>query len=276
MKLYNIIAGGLTKKKFKDLHVDIKKGIRAVSSIAGINSVQVGTSSYKNMKYFGDVDLFSQLDPDKIPQLVKAIQKIVRKLPDSIWFSDAKIGGTAKKGIHWTKRQIIAGKHKKLLIEDALRQKAITKIDIIVPVKTEFGDRYVEFTNFLFIPGVSAPFGDFIKSMDDDIKKYHRKNRRLKVLKRKLSKLLFLNKKKDQREINKLSKIIGGRPGRLASMIADCEVARLLVGNKKLQKLQLSYLSRVMERKITMNNLGDLEKEVNREVNKAVEISLNK
>ncbi len=276
MKLYNIIAGGLTKKKFKNLHADIKKGIRAVSSVAGINSVQVGTSSYKNMKYFGDVDLFSQLEPDKIPQLAKAIQKIVRMLSDKIWFSDSKIGGTAKRGIHWSKRQILAGKNKKLLLEDALHQKAITKLDIIVPVSTEFGDRYVEFTNFLYIPGVSAPFGDFIKSMDDDIQHYHAKNRRLKVLKRKLSKLLFLDKKRDHREIKKLSKIIGGRPGRLAAMIADCEVARLLVGNKKLQKLQLGYLSRVMDRKITMHNLLDLEKEVNREVNKAVEISLNK
>ena len=107
--------------------------------------------------------------------------------------------------------------------------------------------------------------------MDADIKKYHKKNRKLKVLKRKLSKLLWTDKKEDQKEINRIARIVRGRAGKLATILADCEVARLLVKNKSLQKKQLAYLTNLMDRKITMRNLGELEKHTNTEVNKAVE-----
>ena len=177
---------------------------------------------------------------------------------------------------HWTKQQILAGKSKGLDINRAIRQKAITKLDVIIPVNTKFGNRLVELTNFFFIPGISAPFGDFLKEMDADIQHYHLKNRKLKVLKRKLSKLLWTDKKEDQKEINKIARIVRGRAGKLATILADCEVARLLVRNKKLQKQQLVYLSNLMNRKITMHNIGELETEVNAQVNKSVNFSLNK
>ena len=273
MKIYKLFAGGLRKKKFTDLHTDIRRGIKAVSSVAGVNSTQVGSSAYKKM-WFGDVDLFSNLDPEKIPLFAKQLQKIVNKLPDAFYFADCKIGGTKKKGRHWSKTQVIAGVNKGLRIEDALRMKAITKLDVIVPVKTKFGQRLVELTNFFYIPGVSAPFGDFLKEMDADIKKYHQKNRKLKVLKRKLSKLLWTDKKEDQKEIHQIARIVRGRAGKLATILADCEVARLLVKNKALQKKQLAYLTNLMNRKITMRNLGELEKHTNTEVNAAVNKSL--
>ena len=275
MKIYKIFAGGLRKKKFADLHRDIRRGIKSVSTVAGINSTQVGSSAYKKM-WFGDVDLFSNLDPDKIPVFAKQLQKIVNKLPEAFYFADCKIGVTKKKGRHWNKKQVIAGVNKGLQIEDALRMKAITKLDIIVPVKTKFGQRLVELTNFFYIPGVSAPFGDFLKEMDADIQKYHLKNRKLKVLKRKLSKLLWTDKKEDQKEINQIARIVRGRAGKLATILADCEVARILVKNKVLQKKQLTYLTNLMKRKITMRNLGELEKHTNTEVNAAVNKSLGK
>ena len=270
MKLYFLSAGGLAKKKFSELHRDIREGIKAVSSVAKIHAVQVGSSAYKRF-HFGDVDLMSTLLPEKLDEFVKKLQTIVRKLPDTMYFSDCKIGGTRKKGRHWSKRQILAGKNKKLTIHDAVRQKSITKLDVIAPVKTKFGKRYVEITNFFFIPSISAPFGDFMKEMDRDIQLYHKKNRKLKVLKRKLSKLLWTDEPSEQKEINRIARIVRGKPGKLATILADCEVARILVKNKKLQKEQLQYLSKLMDREITMHNLLQLEKEVNTQVNAAVE-----
>ena len=276
MKLYKIHAGGLEKKKISDLHADIRTGINAVSRIANINSTQVGSSAYKKIKHFGDIDLFSLLDPNKIPLFTKQLQKIVRNLPDNFYFSDCKIGGTRVRGRHWTKKQILKGSNKKLKIEEALTHKCITKLDVIIPINTKFGNRMCELTNFFYIPTISAPFSDFVKSMNADIILYHKKNRHLKVLKRKLSKLLWTDRKKDQREIKHIASIISGRAGKISTILADIEVCHLLNKNKKLQKQQLTYLSNLMKRPITMRNLAELERETNSAVNSIVNFSLNK
>ena len=265
MRVFDAVAAGLASKKIEDLPLQIKNGINAMRRVAqGINPHIVGTAKHKS-SYFGDIDLLSQAEnPDKV---ILALQDIVKHLPSDIYFSDMKIGGTKKRGRHWTRAQVIKGKNGTLSIQDAIRQPAITKLDVILPVHTRHGKRYVEMTNFIYIPGISAPFGDFIKEMDKDIAKYTLQNRKLKVIKRKLSKLLWKDLKKDQSEIKRLFSYIKGPAGFLGTLLADCEVARLLVRKKNLRAQQLLYLSKVRNKKITMRNLKKLEQELSDEIN---------
>lgn len=265
MRLFSV-AGGLPAKRKKDIPEDVRRGIEAMRRIEqGINPSLVGTAKHKQA-FFGDIDLLTKFDGD-LNKLANTIQNVVRKLPPDFYFSDMKIGGTKARGRHWTKRQVIAGKNGKLGIVKALSQPAVTKLDVIIPVKTKFGQRFVELTNFIFIKGVSAPFGDFLEEMLKDIEKYAKKNQRLKVIKRKLSSLLWTDKKRDQLKIKRLFEPIKGRPGYLGSLLADMETARLLVKNKALQKKQLTYLSRALGTPITMRNLKANERRLGREIN---------
>ena len=95
-------------------------------------------------------------------------------------------------------------------------------------------------------------------------------NRKLKVVKRKLSKLLWTDHKKDQKKIRELFKFVKGKPGYLGTLLADCETARLLVKNKKMQKEQLTYLSKTRGEKITMRNLKKLEETLGKEINSLI------
>ena len=269
MRLFNAVAAGLPAKTKKDLPAEIRRGIAAVTRVeAGINPTLVGTAKHKKA-FFGDVDLLASVqgDPDEI---ALGLQNIAKNLPKHIYFSDCKVGGTKKAGRHWTKRQIISGKNGTLTLKKAIRQKAITKLDVILPIKTKFGKRFVEMTNFIYIPGVSAPFGDFQKEMQKDIVKYSKKNRKLKVVKRKLSSLLWTDKKSDQKEIRRLFAWVKGEAGYLGTLLADCETARLLVKNKQMQKEQLAYLSKARGQKITMRTLKKLEEELGSEINKII------
>ncbi len=264
---YHFHAGGLAVKKAHEIHPDIRKGITAVSRIAKIHSTNiVGTSRYKRM-FFGDVDLFSPMNPETVGNFVKQIQTIVKKLPKDMWFSDFKAGGTKTRGFHFTKRQLLAGKRGGRSLEDHLMDKAITKLDIIVPLKTKFGTRLIEMTNFFWWDGISAPFGSFIQEMNKDIAKYGKTNRKLKVVKRTLSKLLYTDYKRDQKEINRLASIVRGPAGKLGSILADAEVCRLLVKNKALQKQQLAYMSKMFGEKISMRNLKRVEKDISSQIN---------
>ena len=267
MKLYRIVAGGLPTKVHKDLPPDVRKGMKAISR--ELHPKLVGTARYKKA-FFGDVDLFTTVKTKDFGGLAKTIQRIVKKLPESMYFSDFKAGGTKARGRHWSKRQVIAGKLKGLTLEDALSQPAITKLDLVVPVKTRQGTRLVEMTNFIFMPGVSAPFGDFLLEMKKDIDKYSRASKKLKVIKRKLSALLWTDKKSDQKQINSLFQYVKGDAGKLGTYLADCEVARLLVKNKALQKQQLSYISQIRGEKVTMRNLKRVETELSREINELI------
>ena len=199
------------------------------------------------------------------------IQELVKKLPENMYFSDFKAGGTKARGRHWTKRQVIAGKLKGLTLEEALSQPAITKLDLVVPVKTKQGNRLVEMTNFIYMPGVSAPFGNFLAEMKKDIDKYSRASKKLKVIKRKLSALLWTDRKGDQKEIKSLFEYVKGEPGKLGTYLADCEVARLLVKNKALQRQQLAYISAIRGEKITMRNLKRVETELSKEINDLID-----
>ena len=270
MRLYKIHGAGLPEKRISQLPKELQRGIKIMTRVdAGIRPQLVGTAKYKKA-FFGDVDLMSTVESGDMDKIADALQSIVRKLPKEIYFSDMKIGGTKLKGRHWTKAQILSGKTGTLKLKDAIRQKAITKLDLVVPVKVRQGTRYVELTNFLFIPGVSAPFGDFLKEMQADIDKYSKKNRKLKVIKRKLSSLLWTDHKRDQKKIKELFEHVKGKAGKLATYLADCEVARLLVKNKTLQKKQLKFLSTIRKEKVTMNNLARIETELVQEINEEI------
>ena len=267
MKLYRLVAGGLPTKAHKDLPPDVRRGIKAISQ--ELHPKLVGTARYRKA-YFGDVDLMTTVRNKDFAGIAAKLQDIVKKLPESMYFSDFKAGGTKTRGRHWTKRQVIAGTLKGLTLEDALSQPAITKLDLVVPVKTKQGTRLVEMTNFVFMPGVSAPFGNFLLEMKKDIDKYSRASKKLKVIKRKLSALLWTDKKGDQKEIKKLFEYVKGEPGKLGTYLADCEVARLLVKNKTLQKQQLAYISKIRNEKITMRNLKRVETEISKEINELI------
>ena len=271
MRFVKLHAGGLKKKQFSSYHKDIKKSIKHMNKITKLQASIVGTSSYQGVSYYGDVDLISLLTPDKIPQLAKQIQKIVKKLPKDVEFSDLKAGATKSgTGYHWSKKQVIAGRRGKLRLSDALGQNAITKLDILIPIRTGRMTRYCEMTNFYFIPGISRPFGDFTEEMDKDIVKYKKLNRHLKVLKRKLSKLLWADKKEDQKQIRNIVKVITGEAGRKSALLADCETLRLLKDPKHIEK-QLDWIGRNTSReKITKKNIPKIEKELMKEINKLV------
>ncbi len=271
MKLYNV-AAGLPIKKHRHLQKDIQRGISAISRVASIDSKLVGTARYRKMP-FGDIDLFSELDPEKIANFVSQIQKIVRKLPKKYWFSDMKAGG-GKRGLHWTKSQVLAGRRGTLTLHKALQSRSITKLDVIIPLSVRYRGRtltrYVEMTNFFYFPKISLPFGDFLQAMLADVAKYTKKSRKLKVLKRKLSMLLWTDYKRDQSKIKKISKIIQGKAGILGTYLADCETARLLAGNQKLQSMQLKYISIVLDREVTLANLKKTELWLKDEINSLI------
>jgi len=268
MKLYALLAGALASKKHKDLPPDIRKGIKAIAR--QLHPKLVGTARYKKA-FFADVDLMTTVKSKNFAGIAAKLQEIVKNLPESMYFSDFKCGGTKSRGRHWSKRQVIAGTLKGLSLEEALSQPAITKMDLVVPVKTKQGTRLVEMTNFIYMPGVSAPFGNFLLEMKKDIDKYSKASKKLKVIKRKLSALLWTDKKKDQREINKLFEYVKGKPGKLGTYLADCEVARLLVKNKQLQTQQLAYLSKIRGEKVTMRNLKRVETELSKEINELID-----
>jgi len=268
-------AAGLPHKRHHELAPEIQRGIKSLTRVQQIEPTVVGTAKYRHA-FFGDVDLMSVVRSGDLDGVARAIQDVVRKLPRDIYFSDFKCGGTKLRGRHWTRAQVLAGATGTLTLKQAIRARAITKLDVIVPVKTRHGARYVEVTNFLFIPGVSAPFGDFLAEMRRDINKYSKQGRKLKAIKRKLSALLWTDLKKDQAEIRRLFKFVKGEPGKLGTYLADCEVARILVKNKSLQKKQLKYLSRVLGETVTMRRLKGVETRLNKEINSLINAASKK
>ena len=132
--MYNFVAGGLRKKKFSNYHADIRKAVKHMKKITSIHSKIVGTSSYENFRYFGDVDLMSTLMPEKLDELAQKIQAMVRSLPPGVQFSDFK-AGKVRTDQHWSKREVLAGRKGGLTLGGALRQSAITKLDLLIPVK---------------------------------------------------------------------------------------------------------------------------------------------
>ena len=193
---------------------------------------------------------------------------MVRSLPPNVQFSDFK-AGKVRTDQHWSKREVLAGRKGGLTLGAALRQSAITKLDLLIPVKMGPYTRVVELTNFYYVPGISRPFGDFVTEMENDITKYTKLNKKLKVLKRRLSKLLWTDKKQDQREIQAIKKILVGNLGRLAALVADCETARL-IKRADMKKKHLAWLSYATGKPVTMRNLGAVEAEIQRTINEEV------
>ena len=263
----HLYAGGLRKKKFSDYHADIRRAVKHMKKMTSIHSKIVGTSSYERFRYFGDVDLMSTLDPSKLDDLAQQIQTLVRNLPSDVQFGDLK-AGKGKRAFHWTKRQVLSGRRQGVSLAAALRQSAITKIDLYIPVRYNRHTRYVEMTNFFFIPGISKPFGDFIEEMESDIVKYTKKNRKLKVLKRKLSQLLWTNRKADQKRIREIRKILTGKAGKLAALFADCELVPHLV--PAFRSKHLDWISHSLGRKVTSRNVKKVMQDLQDEINALV------
>merc|ERR1711964_332830 len=143
-----------------------------------------------------------------------------------------------------------------LSLEKALKDEALVKLDLIVPLS---GGRHIELTNFLVMPGVAqfgenAKFMDLIASLSYDVKKYANKGNSLKVCKRKLA---ILTKKtldeEGQQEKERLLNIIN-TTGEYGSFCADMETYLLLNPETKPkeerdayrrdQKTQLDYMRR--------------------------------
>jgi hypothetical protein len=257
-------AGGLRKKRFSAYHADIRRAVKHMKKMTSIHSKIVGTSSYERFRYFGDVDLMSTLDPKRLDDLATQIQTLVRNLPGDVQFGDLK-AGKGRRAFHWTKRQVLSGRRQGVALAAALRQSTITKIDLYIPVKYNRHTRYVEMTNFFFIPGISKPFGDFVEEMEHDIVKYTKKNRKLKVLKRRLSQLIWTNKKADQGRIKEIRKILTGKAGKLAALFADCELVPHLA--PAFRAKHLDWLSFSVGKKVTSRNVKAVMQDLQREIN---------
>ena len=96
MKIYALLAGGLASKKHKDLPLDIRKGIKAISQ--QLHPKLVGTARYKKA-FFGDVDLMTTVRSKDFVGIARKLQEIVKKLPDTMYFSDFKCDLTSKNRI---------------------------------------------------------------------------------------------------------------------------------------------------------------------------------
>jgi len=147
--------------------------------------------------------------------------------------------------LRWTPREVYAG-YKTLRNEsiiylyDAFKTKGITKVDIIVWLKT----KYVEVSNIILWTNSSGKYYAYIpalkKSLTENILEFEAEGNYIKVAKRMLS---LAKKYKNMEDIDKLTSILNSPIGKLYLVTSDMEVLdEFPAAVRKNKRKELNYM----------------------------------
>lgn len=203
----------------------------------------LGSNSKKGILYPSDFDLLSPIKEDA-SALANHFQQIFSK--NFKYIMEIKIGKT-KSGdkLVWTQNQIQNGKNKGIKLEDAIKQDALIKTDIIL----EQGNSFVEISIIYATKYQNQKTKEQIESeYEEEIKEYSKDNS-FKALKR-LYSLLSLDEK-NMKLKEKLIKFFNGDIGLVNKVANDLETLSLLISKYKINYKKIYDNTQMLKEKLS-------------------------
>jgi hypothetical protein len=204
--------------------------IIAKLTIPGAKVIRAGSGALKAYSIFADIDnmmIIERPEPTSkavrffIDSLKVLVQNILAN--KNIHFSDFKAGG-----LHWRPEEVIAEFKDGVYLSDAVAQKGVVKMDIIVPLN----NRWVEASAFYILKGMdgfinvdASYFSEFANSLLKDIQEF-KDTKPFKAAKRSFS---LARTQKNFSELEKLVNLVRSSLTQIGTVNADIETIELLV-----------------------------------------------
>ena len=181
----------------KQYNNNIKKIVRLMSLSMESKVNIVGSAKIKRNIYYSDYDSFSTVkgkNENMIYNHFKSVFEIIRNSENTI-ITDFKLGEFRGKALRWDYESIKNKKINGITFDDALKQKSMIKMDIVVLLNS----RFIEITEVynIYIDGssnVDYSKENIMKELIDDMNEQIKEGNYMKSLKRRYSVLKLENK----------------------------------------------------------------------------------
>ena len=204
--------------------------IIAKLTIPGAKVIRAGSGALKAYAIFADIDNMMIIDrPEPTSKAVRffidSLKVLVQNIlgNKNIHYSDFKAGG-----LHWKPEEILAEVKDGVALSDAVAQKGVVKMDIIVPLN----GRWVEASAFYILKGQdgyinvdASYFSEFASSLVKDIQEF-KDTKPFKAAKRAFS---LARTQKNFSELEKLVNLVRSSLTQIGTINADLETIELLV-----------------------------------------------
>ena len=234
-----LLSGGLIGKIPAERIDDEKplyetpKGIKDIIgklTIPGAKIIRAGSGALKAYSTFADIDNMMIIErPESRSKVIRffidSLKVLVQNILSNpnIHYSDFKAGG-----LHWKPEEILSESKDGVSLEDAVGQKGVVKMDIIVPLN----NRWVEASAFYILKSSdgyinvdSSYFSEFANSLVKDIQEF-KDTKPFKAAKRAFS---LARTQKDFSELEKLVNLVRSSLTQIGTINADIETIELLV-----------------------------------------------
>jgi hypothetical protein len=148
----------------------------------------MGSNSFKGLLYPSDLDIVSPIQ-DSAKVLANHFQKLFSK-PLPFIFIDFKAGHSLDPDgkLRWTPKQLKAGINKGILLEDAIKDDMLVKLDFVI----NLNDQFVEVSEIYDTKYQSKKTKEQIEEeLEQDVSDYAKENNSMKALKRFYSLLML-------------------------------------------------------------------------------------
>lgn len=214
----------IVKKPLNKINKDVLKIMGILQYKNYLNdAIQIkGSSSYNDLKYYGDFDLMQNINlssPRRFFNHIKNSLIKILSLPNT-WFLELKIQLKDNKKIKFYDENDFL-KFKVEDFEKIVNNIDFIKLDLIIFVEFNF----FEVSNIFYIKKKNLKI-DFIQSIKDEIKELEKEGNYFKVLKRKFS--IYI-KQKNITQIKKLTEILNSTLGKKYQLMSMLETIKKLL-----------------------------------------------
>lgn len=217
------------KRKDK-LDKELKPFIKALT-FQQFPIIQLGTSSFKVMKYYGDYDLFSPINK-KIPEgdICRDIKTILRETErlKNIYFVELKLqNAKTKAGKDGEKKKWHTLDVNCDDFEEQIKDLDYLKIDYII-----YTDRLIELSIIYAFKPV-PPDEDLLSMLDKDFKHYKDEGNLFKAYKRLFA---YARLKKQYAKMKVLTELFNSETGKLYSINSNLKAIKMVLDNKLIER----------------------------------------
>jgi len=213
----------LKDKSLKEINANTENVIHRFALTSKVKFL--GSASKKGILYYSDFDLFSPIK-ESAEALAHHFQQLFKK--PFKYLIETKIGEYKNKKLIWTQKQIKKGVNKGIKLEDAIKQDALIKTDIIL----EQGNSFVEISIIYATKYQTQKTKETIEQeLEEEIKEFSKDNS-FKALKRLYSLLSLDDKNMKLKE--KLIKFFNSDVGLVNKIANDLATLSLLVSKYKI------------------------------------------
>ncbi len=202
----------------------------------------MGSNSFKGLLYPSDLDIVSTIS-DSAKVLAHHFQKLFSE-PLPFIFVDFKAGGTEDNKLRWTPKQLRAGKNG-ILLEDAIRQNMVVKLDFVVPLDGSFVEvSEIYLTQYQTQKSVEQAE----REMEADVSMYAKEGNTMKALKRFYSVLQLT--KGHARQKRELVKFFNSEVGLVNKVANDLELLHSI--RKHISTEEFSNAKQAMKQRLSV------------------------